>query len=74
MEITTTVEPNKAPKLKMWQKIFCNRSLNMSSIKAIGFDMDHTLAPYHRETFEALAFKETLNKFIEAGYPEELCA
>jgi len=60
------------PKLKMWQRVFCNRSLNMANIKAIGFDMDHTLAPYHRENFETLAFRETLKKFIEAGYPEEL--
>lgn len=62
------------PKLKLekWQRIFVNRSLNMSWIQSIGFDMDHTLAPYKREEFEALAFRETLNKFIEAGYPEEL--
>ena len=54
------------------QKIFVNRSLNMGSIKSIGFDMDHTLAQYKREAFEALAFKETLKKFIKAGYPQEL--
>ena len=59
-------------KLKKWQKIFVNRSLNMGPIKAIGFDMDHTLVTYNREAFEALAFRATLNKFIEAGYPEEL--
>src|SRR5690606_26147563 len=29
-------------------------------------------APYKREAFEALAFRETLKKFIENGYPEEL--
>jgi 5'-nucleotidase len=58
--------------LKKWQKIFVNRSLNMASIKAIGFDMDHTLVVYNRENFEALAFAETLKKFIKAGYPEEL--
>lgn len=44
----------------------------MGSIRAIGFDMDHTLVPYNRETFETLAFRETLKKFISAGYPEEL--
>ena len=59
-------------KLKKWQRIFVNRSLNMGSIKAIGFDMDHTLVTYNREAFEALAFRATLMKFIEAGYPEEL--
>jgi HAD superfamily 5'-nucleotidase-like hydrolase len=59
-------------KLKQWQRFFVNRSLNLASIKAIGFDMDHTLAMYNREAFEALAFRETLKKFIEAGYPQEL--
>src|SRR5689334_9608380 len=53
-------------------RIFVNRSLNFENIKLIGFDMDHTLAPYNRETFEALAFRETLQKLINSGYPEEL--
>lgn len=59
-------------KLEKWQRMYVNRSLNMERIKAIGFDMDHTLLMYNRETFESLAFRETLKKFIEAGYPEEL--
>ena len=65
-------DQNLKTKLKKWQRIFVNRSLNLAHIKAIGFDMDHTLAVYHREQFEALAFRETLKKFIDAGYPEEL--
>ena len=59
-------------RLKKWQRLFVNRSLNMGNIKAIGFDMDHTLVVYKREAFEALAFRETLKKFIASGYPEEL--
>ncbi|MFW7377586.1 MAG: HAD-IG family 5'-nucleotidase [Oligoflexus sp.] len=59
-------------KLKNNDKIFVNRSLNLESITSIGFDMDHTLALYNRVEFETLAFRETLKKFIEAGYPEEL--
>ena len=58
--------------LKQSEKIFINRSLNMASIKSIGFDMDHTVARYHREAFETLAFRKTLEKFIAAGYPKEL--
>jgi HAD superfamily 5'-nucleotidase-like hydrolase len=65
-------EPVIKQKLKKWQKIFVNRSLNMSNIRTIGFDLDHTLITYNRENFEALAFRETVKKFIAAGYPEEL--
>jgi 5'-nucleotidase len=59
-------------KLEKWQRMYVNRSLNMERIKAIGFDMDHTLLMYNREAFESLAFRETLKKFIESGYPEQL--
>ncbi|MCB9228693.1 MAG: HAD-IG family 5'-nucleotidase [Deltaproteobacteria bacterium] len=53
-------------------RIFVNRSLNFGNIKLVGFDMDHTLAPYNKESFESLSFQKTLEKFIEAGYPQEL--
>ncbi len=64
---STTI--SRLPKM---QRIFVNRTLNFANTRLIGFDMDHTLAPYRQETFEALAFHETLKKFIAAGYPEEL--
>jgi HAD superfamily 5'-nucleotidase-like hydrolase len=53
-------------------RIFCNRSLNMRNIKAVGFDMDYTLALYKPEEFEVLAYNETLLKLISIGYPEEI--
>ena len=59
-------------KLKKFQKIYVNRSLNMESIQSVGFDMDHTLVLYNRENFENLAFHATVKKFVEHGYPEEL--
>jgi HAD superfamily 5'-nucleotidase-like hydrolase len=44
----------------------------MKGIKAIGFDMDYTLAQYKPETFEALAYEKTVEKLIEKfGYPKE---
>ncbi|KAK9829767.1 hypothetical protein WJX72_007769 [[Myrmecia] bisecta] len=60
-----------ASPLDQRRHIFCNRSLNMKSIKAIGFDMDYTLAQYRPETFETLAYTETVKKLVEFfGYPE----
>lgn len=54
------------------RQIFCNRSLNMRDIRAVGFDMDYTMALYRPETFEQLAYKETLAKLVLSGYPEEI--
>lgn len=53
--------------------IYVNRVLNMKNIKAIGFDMDHTLVRYHTEQFEELTFFESIEKLIkDRGYPEEI--
>eukprot|EP00898_Chlorokybus_atmophyticus_P002579 jgi/Chlat1/3321/Chrsp22S03415 len=55
------------------KRIFCNRSLNMRSIRSIGFDMDYTLAQYKSETFETLAYQLTVQKLVTLfGYPEEI--
>ncbi|KMZ61459.1 putative Cytosolic purine 5-nucleotidase [Zostera marina] len=55
------------------KQIFCNRSLNMKNIVAVGFDMDYTLAQYMPETFESLAYDGTVKKLVRnLGYPAEL--
>ncbi|KAF3446316.1 hypothetical protein FNV43_RR11495 [Rhamnella rubrinervis] len=55
------------------KQIFCNRSLNMKNIVAVGFDMDYTLAQYKPETFETLAYEGTIRKLVNnLGYPAEL--
>lgn len=36
--------------------VFCNRELKMSGIRAIGFDMDYTIAQYKQPAFDCLAF------------------
>jgi hypothetical protein len=48
--------------------IFCNRELKMSHIKAIGFDMDYTLAQYQQPAFDRA--KEKL--VHQLGYPEQV--
>ncbi|MFZ9519570.1 MAG: HAD-IG family 5'-nucleotidase [Silvanigrellaceae bacterium] len=54
------------------RRIYCNRSLNMRNIRAVGFDMDYTLALYKPEAFEVLAYNETLKKLVNVGYPEDI--
>lgn len=59
--------------LDMRKKIFCNRSLNMKSVVAVGFDMDYTLAQYKPDTFETLAYHGTIKKLVfDLGYHREL--
>ena len=36
-------------KIPKHNRIFVNRSLNFGEVKFVGFDMDHTVAPYRRD-------------------------
>ncbi len=51
--------------------MFCNRTLNMRSIKAVGFDMDYTLVHYHTEVWEKRAFAHAKRRLLERGWPVE---
>ena len=52
------------------RRICCNRELDMKDIKAVGFDMDYTLAQYNYE-FDMLAFEGAKEKLIGMGYPKK---
>jgi hypothetical protein len=67
---TPSAEPRT---ISIGKQIFCNRSLNMRNITAVGFDMDYTLAQYKPETFEALAYNGTIEKLVkDLNYPAEV--
>jgi len=52
-------------------RIFVNRNLKMRRIRALGFDMDHTLALYNRQTFEQLTFDLAVEALIrDKDYPD----
>lgn len=54
-------------------RIFVNRTLNMNSIKLIGFDMDYTLVTYNVPAFEEKAFDIIKRKLIkDFSYPTEI--
>jgi 5'-nucleotidase len=54
-------------------RVFVNRNLRMTQIRAIGFDLDHTLAHYDPTSVEELAFDLTKQKLVEnKGYPTEI--
>lgn len=53
--------------------VFCNRELRLGGIRAIGFDMDYTLAQYQQPAFDKLAFEGAKEKLVKKlGYPEEV--
>jgi HAD superfamily 5'-nucleotidase-like hydrolase len=51
--------------------VFCNRTLNMRSIRAVGFDMDYTLVHYHVPVWEARAYAHVRQRLGERGLPVE---
>jgi 5'-nucleotidase len=49
--------------------VFCNRTLNMRSIQAIGFDMDYTLVHYDVKAWEARAYAHVQQRLLANGHP-----
>jgi len=53
------------------RRIFCNRTLNLRSIKAIGYDMDYTLIHYRVEKWEQRSFTHMRRKLKLLNWPVE---
>ena len=53
------------------RRVFCNRTLNMRSIQAVGFDMDYTLVHYDEQEWEARAYEHVQRRLLQRGYPVE---
>jgi len=53
--------------------VYTNRDLDLSQIRLIGFDMDYTLAVYHKQPMEQLQYDLTVEKLITTkNYPTEI--
>ncbi len=48
--------------------IYANRTLNLRSVHAIGYDMDYTLIHYRTEEWEAAAFRHACRVLAGLGY------
>ncbi|MEO6595045.1 MAG: HAD-IG family 5'-nucleotidase [Planctomycetota bacterium] len=51
------------------RRVFCNRTLNMRSIRAVGFDMDYTLVHYDVRAWEERAYAHVQLQLLERGLP-----
>lgn len=51
------------------ERIYCNRTLSLRGIRAIGFDMDYTLIHYHTEPWERAAYQHAKKRLASAGWP-----
>lgn len=51
------------------RRVFCNRTLNLRSIGAIGYDMDYTLVHYRVDTWERHAYDHLRRLLAADGWP-----
>ncbi|MEM9201420.1 MAG: HAD-IG family 5'-nucleotidase [Actinomycetota bacterium] len=49
--------------------LFCNRTLNLRGVRAIGYDMDYTLIHYHVDEWERAAFEHARDRLTDQGWP-----
>jgi HAD superfamily 5'-nucleotidase-like hydrolase len=57
------------PAIPPERRIFGNRTLNLRSIRAIGYDMDYTLIHYQVEEWERCAYRLAQQKLADRGWP-----
>ncbi len=51
------------------RRIYCNRTLNLRAVRAVGYDMDYTLVHYRVEPWERRAYEHLRTKLVEVGLP-----
>lgn len=62
-------EPDPLPE----NRIFVNRNIKLSRIRAVGFDMDFTLAQYHQNALDEATYRLTLQTLVDEGkYPQSI--
>eukprot|EP00879_Flechtneria_rotunda_P022853 GHRR01024151.1.p1 GENE.GHRR01024151.1~~GHRR01024151.1.p1 ORF type:complete len:430 (+),score=143.52 GHRR01024151.1:536-1825(+) len=61
--------PHRWPAGTPERGVYCSRTLNLRSIKAIGYDMDYTLIHYDVNAWEGLAYSYGLETLRQQGVP-----
>jgi HAD superfamily 5'-nucleotidase-like hydrolase len=61
--------PEKPAPFDHARGLFCNRTLNLRTIRAIGYDMDYTLIHYHVALWEERAYSYIKTGLAAQGWP-----
>ncbi|APR77533.1 HAD superfamily (Subfamily IG) hydrolase, 5'-nucleotidase [Minicystis rosea] len=64
-----TVEELVSQPIPRERSVFCNRTLNLRSIRAIGYDMDYTLIHYATGEWERRAYEHLRTRLAALGWP-----
>ena len=63
------VSSREMPAVTPERRVFCNRTLNLRSVRTIGYDMDYTLVHYDVEEWERGAFDHVKEHLLSQGWP-----
>ena len=73
LPVPPTWDQEDEARLPPAQKLYALQTLPLPTIKAVGFDMDYTLARYRSPEIDELAFTKSLRLLVrEKGYPTSL--
>ena len=61
--------PTSWPQPQAARQIFCNRTLSMRGVRAIGYDMDYTLIHYRTEVWERHVYDFAKRRLQSLGWP-----
>ena len=71
MEPDTDPSARRPTPDELVQGVFANRTLNLRSVAAIGYDMDYTLIHYRTDEWESVAFENAVGVLAARGWPVE---
>jgi len=57
------------PVLSPGRGLYCNRTLNLRAVKAVGYDMDYTLVDYDADAFERRVYAYAQEALLAEGWP-----
>jgi HAD superfamily 5'-nucleotidase-like hydrolase len=72
LPLALSAVPGEPIRIPRERRVFANRSLKLSQIDWVGFDMDYTLAIYRQPEMDRISVEETVRRLVQRGYPSEL--